>query len=226
MKLALDTSQSSGSIALHDGKRLLYSAYFDIRITHSETLMPAIDQALKLTQLSPAELCEIYVCIGPGSFTGLRIGVATAKGIAFAKKIPMYSYNSLELAAFSFHNQGRPILVVNDAKMQECYAALYDEKLKLIRPEAVLSVKEILDWQIDGSIVCGSLASAFEPYQASHELCIAPIWQNTARAEMMFYMPQIIPPKLWENEDLASLEPFYLRESSAQIKARQKKLQE
>ena len=79
MKLALDTSQSSGSIALSEAGKLLYSAYFDIRVTHSETLMPAIDSALKVCGKSPQDLVELLVCIGPGSFTGLRIGLATVK---------------------------------------------------------------------------------------------------------------------------------------------------
>ena len=226
MKLALDSSQNSGSIALHDGERLIYSAFFDIRITHSETLMPAIDQALKLVGIEPPELCEIYLCIGPGSFTGLRIGVGTAKGIAFGLGLPVYGYKSLELAAFPFYGQTRKILVLNDAKMQQSYAALYSEKLDVIEPDAVLNLDSILSWDIAGSIVCGTNAGVLKDYKDSLRLNFAFEWQNSARAEMMFAMPEILEPKLWEQDTLADLEPYYLRDSSAQIKARQRKSQE
>ena len=78
ISLAIDTSNSSGSIALMKNRELLFSSFFNIKITHSETLMPEIDRALSLCNLETTDLDEILIAIGPGSFTGLRIGLATA----------------------------------------------------------------------------------------------------------------------------------------------------
>lgn len=222
MILALDSSQSAGSIAILNDGKLLYSAYFDIRITHSETLMPAIDFAFQLSRLDKRELKAIYVCLGPGSFTGLRIGIASAKGIAFALKLPVYGYNSLEMLALNCLPTAGKILVVNDAKMQECYAALYDERLGELQAPEVLSPAEILNWDISGAIVSGSAMQLFTPYQKDYHLDFAPPWQNIPRAEALYYLQEYKAPQIWQPETLKELEPFYLRDSTAQIKARQR----
>ena len=219
MKLAIDSAQTSGSIALHDGTKLLYSAYFDIRVTHSETLMPAIDAALRLCGIKPVDLQEIYVCEGPGSFTGLRIGVATAKGIAYAGQLPVITHNSLEMLALSCTSAHKNILCVIDAKMNECYAALYDPDLRVIIPPKVLGLKDILVLPISGSIVCGSAANALMPYAEEIGLHFAPALLNIPRAENLIYLEDYHPGKRYEGKLLADLEPNYLRESTAQIKA-------
>lgn len=222
MILALDSSQSAGSIAILDDGRLLYSAFFDIRITHSETLMPAIDFAFRMSRLCKQHLKAIYVCLGPGSFTGLRIGIATAKGIAFALSLPVYGYNSLEMQAINCLMAGDRILVVNDAKMQECYAALYDARLCELHAPQVLFPAEILNWDIDRALVCGSAMPLFAEYKEDYHLSFATPWQNIPRAESLYYLQELKAPQKWLPEELKELNPLYLRDSTAQIKARQR----
>jgi tRNA threonylcarbamoyladenosine biosynthesis protein TsaB len=220
LKIAIDSSQTSGSIAIHDGQRLLYSEYFDIRITHSETLMPSLDKAMKLCGFGPREISEIYVCSGPGSFTGLRIGIATAKGIAYALGIPVHTFNSLEMTALSCTPYRGNILCIIDAKMQECYAALYDENLNEIVAPAVLKAAEILSWPIEGCIVCGSAAQLLLPFAEEKQLILANPLHNIPKAEALFFLAQYSPGKIYAGKALAELEPFYIRDSTAQIKAR------
>lgn len=219
MKIAIDSSQASGSIAIHDGIRLLYSAYFNIRITHSETLMPTLDKALKLCGLAPGDIREVYLCSGPGSFTGLRIGVSTAKGIAYALQVPVITFNSLEMAALSCLPYSRNILCVMDAKMQECYAALYDQKLQELIAPAVLKPEELLSWPIADSVVCGSAMQVLKPFAEERRLLFAGEAQNIPKAELLFYLSEYRPGTIYEGTALAQLEPLYLRESTAQIKA-------
>ncbi|HRY84152.1 MAG TPA: tRNA (adenosine(37)-N6)-threonylcarbamoyltransferase complex dimerization subunit type 1 TsaB, partial [Candidatus Cloacimonadota bacterium] len=116
MLLALDCSQNYGSLALLEAGVLIYSAYFDLRVTHSETLLPALDHALKLLGKKPAELEAILLSNGPGSFTGLRIGLATAKGLALGLQIPIYPYDSLQMMAVAALGMNSSILVAVDAK--------------------------------------------------------------------------------------------------------------
>lgn len=222
MKIAIDSSQTSGSIAIHDGQRLVFSEYFDIRVTHSETLMPSLDKALKLCGFSPQDIDTVYVCSGPGSFTGLRIGIATAKGIAYALDIPVHTYNSLELNALACTPYRGNILSIIDAKMQECYAALYDARLNEIMAPAVLKPDDILSWPIEGSIVCGSAAQLLQPYATQKQLVMANPMHNIPKAEALFFLYQYSQAKIYEGKALAELEPFYLRDSTAQIKANQK----
>lgn len=224
MKLALDTSQSFGSIALAEAGKLLYSAYFDIRITHSETLMPAIDSALKICGKSPQDLTELFVCMGPGSFTGLRIGLATVKGIAYGLGLPVKAYNSLQLSALPCTISGKKILSVIDARMQEIYAALYQPDLSIIHAASVLSPLQILDWDITDAIVTGSGAELIREKLDTADIHTeyAPAYLRTPRAEGLFSLAEILPSPSYEGEALSQLVPLYLRESTAQVKRQQK----
>ncbi|PYO22304.1 MAG: tRNA (adenosine(37)-N6)-threonylcarbamoyltransferase complex dimerization subunit type 1 TsaB [Candidatus Rokuibacteriota bacterium] len=82
--LALETSTLAGGVALVDGERLVAEYLLDVSVTHSERLMAAVDRVLADARWAPRDLDGIAVSIGPGSFTGLRIGVSTAKGLAWA----------------------------------------------------------------------------------------------------------------------------------------------
>jgi len=217
--LALDTTQNSGSIALATGERLLYSAFFDIRITHSETLMPAIDHALKFCGAQPKDLRAVYVCQGPGSFTGLRIGLATAKGIAFGLGIPLYTYNSLELSALAASGLGRPILVAIDAKMKEVYYAAYDQTLQeLIKPQ-IAKPESLAELSLDGFFLCGSGSDQVSPIlmASGHSFhALNPALQIHGAAGLIL-LPKLLPARHIP-QDIAELEPLYLRESTAQVR--------
>lgn len=225
MKLALDTSQSSGSIALAEAGQLMYSAYFDIRVTHSETLMPAIDSALKLCGKSPQDISQLFVCIGPGSFTGLRIGLATVKGMAYGLGVPVKAYNSLQLSALACTLSGKNILSVLDARMQEIYAALYHPDLSLIQAPRVLSPLDILAWDISGAIITGSGTEIIRESLNTKgiEAEYAPDYFRIPRAEGLFSLAEMLPSPGYAGDALTELEPQYLRESTAQVK-RQRKL--
>ena len=220
MKLALDTTLNSGSIALGDEDRVLYSAFFDIRITHSETLMPAIDHALKFCGHLPAELTELYVCVGPGSFTGLRIGLATAKGIAYGLGIPLFAFSSLELAALAASGLGKPILSVIDAKMKEVYFALYDPQLKPIIPPQVGSPQVLGTLPGEDMLLCGSGAGMAEAELIKAGKQFHRLHDPLPSAAAMFDLAKLLPEKHVPC-DPAGLEPLYLRESTAQIKLQQ-----
>jgi len=224
LKLALDTSQSSGSIALATVDQLLYSAYFDLRVTHSETLMPAIDAALKACKASPKQLSQLYVCMGPGSFTGLRIGLATVKGIAYALGIPVLGYTSLHLAALPCGIANRKILSVIDAKMKEIYAAMYNPDLSILHEPRVLSPDAILEWDLQDCIVTGSGTEIVRKVleEAGKKVSYAPQYFRIPRAEALYSLAELVPAQNYDQVTLAELEPLYLRESTAQIKRQQK----
>lgn len=222
LKLALDTTLSSGSIALFEQERVLYSAYFDIRITHSETLMPAIDHALRFCGRGKEALKEVYVCSGPGSFTGLRIGLATAKGIAFGLGIPVYAWNSLELAALGASGLDKCILAVIDAKMKEVYYALYDSQLHELIPPRVDKPEALARLDMDKFILCGSGTALVKPIL---EAAGKKFWQldplfHIPNAAGLFALEKLLPEKHIA-QDLTALEPLYIRDSTAQIKKNQ-----
>ena len=124
--LAFDTSHAKGSVAVARGREILCEILFDAADTHSATLMPAIDSALGIAGTEISSIDLFAVTIGPGSFTGLRIGLATVKGFAAVKKSPVATMTSLELLAAALPYSERIVCPVIDAYKGEVYAALYD----------------------------------------------------------------------------------------------------
>lgn len=123
--LAVETSTLAGGVALLDGDRVLGELVLDVRATHSERLMPAIDRLLGEAGWGPAELEGLAVAIGPGSFTGLRIGLSAVKGLALALGIPVAAVPTLDAMAASLPFAALPVCPVLDARKGEVYASLY-----------------------------------------------------------------------------------------------------
>lgn len=123
--LAMDTATSLGSVAVGEGDRLLAEAVIGVEVRHSEALLPAIAFVLQRAGLSPRDLAAIAVGGGPGSFTGVRIAAATAKGMARALERPLIAFRSLEVLAVSAGLHRGPICALFDARRGEVYAACY-----------------------------------------------------------------------------------------------------
>lgn len=123
--LAVETSTLAGGAALLDGERLRGEYLLDVRATHSERLMPAIDRLLTDADWKPGDLEGLAVAIGPGSFTGLRIGVSAVKGLALALAIPIAAVPTLDAMAAALPFADLPVCPVIDARKGEVYASLY-----------------------------------------------------------------------------------------------------
>lgn len=123
--LAVDTSTMAGGVALLDGERVIGESLLDVRTTHSERLMVAIDRVLADAGWSATEIDGFAVAVGPGSFTGLRIGLATVKGLALAVGRPIAAVPTLDAMAAALPWCARPVCPVLDARKGEVYASLY-----------------------------------------------------------------------------------------------------
>lgn len=123
--LALETSTLAGSVALLDGDQLVGEYTLNIRTTHSERLLAAVDRLLQDAGWTPGMLEGLAVAVGPGSFTGLRIGVSTVKGLAFSLGIPVAAVSTLEALAWSLPFARDQVCPVLDARKGEVYAALF-----------------------------------------------------------------------------------------------------
>ncbi len=218
--LAIDTSNSSGSIALMKKSELLFSSYFNIKITHSETLMPEIDRALSLCNLSTENIDAIAIAIGPGSFTGLRIGLSTAKGIAYAHQLPIIPISSLKIVAMNYYNCGKDILVMQDAKMKEVYVALYSSNLEEIIAPMCINPKDVIQLIKNPTIAVGTgILTYHEFLEKNSDIEINPlIEKNQAKAESIFSIIEIedINPS-FDFDFNSKLEPDYIRKSQAEV---------
>jgi len=145
--LAVDTAGRSCSVAVRVGERLAAETAVVSDRTHSVHLMPMIRETLRMADLALAALDGLAVCIGPGSFTGLRIGISTVLGLALAGAKPCVGVSSLEVLAAACPPGPRGIWALMDARKGEVYAGHYRESagcLERLAPERVLSIEALL----------------------------------------------------------------------------------
>lgn len=123
--LAIDTSAKAASACLAQEDKIIGEFFIDTSLTHSQTLIPMIEQLAKNAQVSLDELDAIAVNAGPGSFTGVRIGVAAAKGLAFAHDLPCVSVSTLKSMAYNALGADGVVCAVMDARRSQVYNALF-----------------------------------------------------------------------------------------------------
>ncbi len=144
--LAIDTSGPVCGVAVMSGDRVLCEHMTQNRLTHSVNLMPMVDGALTASGLSLAEMDHLAVVVGPGSFTGVRIGVATVKGLAQGSGKPCIGVNALEALAASAGRFDGVVCPIQDARAGQVYAALFapgeDRPIRLW-PDEPIAVEEL-----------------------------------------------------------------------------------
>ena len=146
--LSIDTSSNICGIAILEDSKLIKEISLDNGLTHSESLMPAIDQIFKETNLNLKDIDLLVVDKGPGSFTGIRIGVSTVMAFADSLGIPCTGVSSLEALAYNVETYGI-ICSLIDAKNSNCYFGLYeleDNEYTLLRPLVAHHIDGIINW--------------------------------------------------------------------------------
>ncbi len=138
--LSIDTSSNICGVSILDNDNLICNLDNDTGRTHSENLMPMIKDALSKAKITLNEIDLIVCDIGPGSFTGIRIGIATIKAFSDSLNIPCIGISSLEALAYNINNNSNLVCSILDCKNDNCYFALYERKEKifetLIEPQA------------------------------------------------------------------------------------------
>jgi len=127
--LAIDTTSKICSTAILEDEKVIDENTINNGLTHSENLMPLIVELLERNNINLSEINLISVCVGPGSFTGIRIGIATIKPMAEVYNIPIASVTSLECLAVL--NKADTIISLIDARNDQVYAGIFDENVKL-----------------------------------------------------------------------------------------------
>ena len=152
--LGIDTSTPIGSVGLIEGGSFVAEHTLNITQAHSSRLMPAIDQVLKWGNLTVHDLDACAVGIGPGSFTGVRIGVGTVKSLCYAIKKPIIGVSTLEAIAYNLRYTNGLICPILDARRAEVYGAVFHGGATLERrcEDLCLSIEELLN-RVESSAV-------------------------------------------------------------------------
>ena len=144
--LALETSAKAVSAAVTEDGKVLASGYQDTGLTHSRTLMPIVEHILKNTDLTVQNCDVIAVAAGPGSFTGIRIGVSAAKGLAFAAEKPAVGVSTLAAMAWNVAWLDGLVICAMDARRQQVYNALFQAEngtLTRLTPDRAISLENL-----------------------------------------------------------------------------------
>jgi tRNA threonylcarbamoyladenosine biosynthesis protein TsaB len=214
--LSLETSTTVCSVALHNNGKLVASAEMHKEQSHASKLAVLIDQVVKLVDIPMSAIQAIAVSEGPGSYTGLRIGVSTAKGLCFALGIPLLSVSTLSLLAKQI--QLKAILdnawlcPMIDARRMEVYCQIFDSEINVLRPIEAKVIDEesfresLSDHKIiffgDGAAKCKSVITHSNAFFISD---IVP-----SAKELGFLASEKFSRNEFEN--LVTFEPFYLKE--------------
>lgn len=146
--LALDSSGLVASVAIVTEDTLLAEYTVNFKKTHSQTLLPMLEEIVKMVELDLSQVNAIAVAAGPGSFTGLRIGSATAKGLGLAMEKPIVAVPTLEGLAYNLCGTDKLVCPMMDARRNQVYTGLYEfdnNELKIVREQTAVAVNEILE---------------------------------------------------------------------------------
>lgn len=221
MLLSIDSSAVTASVALTDGDMVVKSEFLNNGLTHSETLMPMIKRVMD--GYSYSDLDAIAITAGPGSFTGVRIGVATAKGLAFINDTPCYSISTLEAIAYAFKDDSCIVCAVMDARRMQFYNALFRcnngivERLTDDRAISIEDLRAELSSYDENIIVAGDGARlCYDNIGIECEIADEErMYQNAINVAKATVNKNTITPK--------ELMPVYLRQSQAERELKLKK---
>jgi len=159
--LSLECSASPASVCITEDEKILSSSFINIKMTHSQTLLPMVKNSLDAAGIKLDEIDAFAISSGPGSFTGIRIGIAAVKGLAFKENIPCIGISTLEAMAQIFVNQNAIICAVMDARCNQVYNALFKVENDIIT--------RLCD---DRALMCNELADELENKYKNQKIII------------------------------------------------------
>ena len=218
--LAFETSAKSCSAALHDGQKLLAESCQNSGLTHSQTLMVMAQDLLKVCGKTAADVTHLAVAAGPGSFTGVRIGVSAAKGFAWGAGLPVYGVSTLQAMALGLGIHSGHICCCMDARRNQVYNAIFRAEGGVLtrvcedRAIALADLKTELA-QLDGPIYLVGDGAALAHKNLGMELILPPEHRLHQRASGVA-LAALEAMARGESADGAALQPNYLRLSQAE----------
>lgn len=221
--LAIETASQVSSVAVLKAGRLAAEITMQGRLTHSETLMPHVKSVLQMAGTEQRDVSGIAVSIGPGSFTGLRIGLAAAKAMAYAWDVPLVGISTLDVLAMHFPVPGVTVLPIIDAQKGNAYTAPFLFSDGVMQAHAAIAVKpieQILEevGQLKEEVIL--LGDAVRKIKKDAALPahvhLAPAHMRMPRAACVAMLGAMRLSR-GEADNVMNLEPVYIRRSEAEV---------
>ena len=223
MELAIDTSTAIASLALSVKGEVQAELTWHAGRSHTTELMPNIVHLLHLAKVEIKDMEGLIVAKGPGSFTGVRVGVSTAKGLCFALGVPLVGISTLEVEAFAHAATSLPVCPILGAGRGEIAAALFQmqgEKWARLSAEHITNVGDLCSEIKDRTIFCGEIPPEVAQSLKQRLGSKAIILQGGASLRRAGFLAELGWRRLEAKDfdDLATLQPLYLRKPAVTIK--------
>ncbi len=231
--LSIECSAQPCSVAIMDDQKILASSFVNVKLTHSQTLLPMVENLLNAASMSLSEIEGFAISAGPGSFTGVRIGISAIKGLAAPKSVPCVGVSTLLSMAESFRDTDCIVCAVMDARCNQVYNALFEIKngeitrlcddRALLCPELAKEISELSQNTSSKIIITGDGTEVFYPYvkelSSIKKSDIQRRYQNAIGVGFVA-MPHFVSGNTLSAEELL---PVYLRLPQAERELKQKK---
>ncbi len=217
MLLAIDTSTNTASLALIQDSEVLAELTWRCGQNHTVELLPHLNYLLNTTRTNLQSISCVTVAKGPGSFNGLRVGISTAKGLAFSLKIPIISISTLEVAAYQHAETGLPICPIFNAGREEIATAMYQKKnnkwCQLVT-EHIDTVENLCSQITEKTIFCGEFIPLVATQLRKKLKQKAVILSSAARLRRASFLAELGQQRLkvGDYDNPATLQPLYLRQ--------------
>ena len=226
--LGIESAALVASVAILDEDITIAEYTTNFKKTHSETLLPMLDEIIKMTGINCSELSAIAVSGGPGSFTGLRIGAACAKGLGLALDLPLIHVPTLDAMALNIYSSDAIIVPIMDARRNQVYTGIYknDCNLEIIKDSMAVAIDELFEIlkdldnkeKIKKIIFLGDGVPVFREYidknlEISHDFAPANLNRQRASNIAMLGMEMLKSGNIISADDMR---PEYLRKSQAE----------
>lgn len=223
--LGIDTATMISGIGVVEEGRISADFRYDVKLTHSEVLLSYIDRILNDLNLKLEELNGFSISLGPGSFTGLRIGLATIKGLSFASGKPVVGVPTLDALAFLARGCKYPVVPILDAKKNQIYTAVYDTRDNRIKRKTSYLVVDLIELIKKIPKEVAFTGPGIEMFRSELKKAMGKR-AHFLRGEKILPSGAAVAHLGWEKleqnqkEDLSSLIPIYVRKSEAELKFR------
>ena len=226
--LGIESAALVASVAILDEDITIAEYTTNFKKTHSETLLPMLDEIIKMTGIDCSELSAIAVSGGPGSFTGLRIGAACAKGLGLALDLPLIHVPTLDAMALNIYSSDAIIVPIMDARRNQVYTGIYknDCNLEIIKDSMAVAIDELFEIlkdldnkeKIKKIIFLGDGVPVFREYidknlEIAHDFASANLNRQRASNIAMLGLKMFKEGKSLLSDDMR---PEYLRKSQAE----------
>lgn len=233
--LGIDTSTMAANVAVLQDDKLICEYTINTKKTHSQKLMPMIENMLKLSDIEVKDIDAIGICVGPGSFTGLRIGMATAKAMAHVNNIPLIGVNSLEILGANMNFCNKKICSILDAQRNQVYTCKYiieENKSRALEEISIKPIDDLLEelnatneeWVIVGEAVY----KYKEKIENISNITISSPVNNITKASSLCIVARNKFEQNVEIYNCYNINPMYIRKSQAeeQYEENQKRLKD